>query len=174
MPLPPGVTLPGRYAILSERSDWREILASALDWEEAHVNLDRATDNLPADLRGRRPDGVARSIWEQLEHLRLALDDLVDFCFNPEYAHERNWPDDYWPTSPDPPSETAWEDSRAAIRRDLDRLKRWIVETDVDLTHKIPRGSGQTYLRTVIVTVDHAAYHLGQIVLTRKLLGAWE
>jgi hypothetical protein len=158
---------------MTDTTTWREIVASALDWEQAHVGLDRAVENLPSELRGRRPDGAPYSIWQQLEHIRLAQRDLLDFCRDPDYVHDLDWPDDYWPASPEPPSEQAWDDCLAAIRSDRDELKRWAVEADVDLTEEIPWGSGQTYLRTVIVAADHAAYHVGQIVLIRKLLGAW-
>jgi len=158
---------------MNESSGWREIVASALDWEQAHVGLDRAIDDLPVELRGRRPDGVPYSIWQQLEHIRVAQHDLLDFCRNPGYVHELRWPDDYWPEGPEPPSAEAWDDCLAGVRRDRDELKRWAVDADVDLTRRIPWGSGQTYLRTVIVAADHAAYHVGQIVLIRKLLGAW-
>ena len=158
---------------MNESSDWREIVASALDWEQAHVGLDKAVDALPPELRGRRPDGAPYSIWQQLEHIRLAQRDLLDFCRDPDYEHRLRWPEDYWPSEAEPPSAKAWEESLAAIRRDRDELKRWTVEADVDLTQRIPWGSGQTYLRTVIVAADHAAYHVGQIVLIRKLLGAW-
>jgi uncharacterized damage-inducible protein DinB len=158
---------------MEKPSGWREIVASALDWEQAHVSLDGAVDDLPAELRGRLPDRAPYSIWQQLEHIRLAQHDLLDFCRNPEYVHELRWPDDYWPKDAEPPSAKAWEDCLAAIRREREEFKRWTVEADVDLTQKIPWGSGQTYLRTVIVAADHAAYHVGQIVLIRKLLGAW-
>lgn len=158
---------------MSDASGWREIVASSLDWEQAHVGLDKAVDGLPADLRGRRPDGAPYSVWELLEHIRLAQHDLLDFCRNPEYVHDLDWPDDYWPKTPEPPSGKAWEDCLATIRRERDELKQWAVEADLDLTQKIPWGTGQTWLRTVIVATDHAAYHVGQIVLVRKLLGAW-
>lgn len=152
---------------------WREIVASTLDWEQAHVGLDRALAGLPAELRGRRPHGAPFSIWEELEHIRIAQRDLVDFCLDPDYTHDLDWPDDYWPPSPEPPSAQAWEESLSAIRRDRNELKRWTAETEVDLTGEIPWGTGQTYLRTVLTASDHAAYHTGQIVLIRKLLGSW-
>jgi len=125
------------------------------------------------ELRGRRPEGSPYSVWEQLEHIRLAQRDLLEFCTNPAYAETLAWPDDYWPRSPEPASDAAWDESIAAIRRDREEFKRWTVETEIDLTQKIPHGTGQTYLRTALVAVDHAAYHVGQIVLIRKLLGAW-
>ena len=154
-------------------SEWREIVASALDWEQAHVSLDRAVEDLPADLRGRRPDGAPYSVWEQLEHIRIAQHDLLDFCRNADYHHDLEWPAEYWPDSPGPPSDQAWDECLAAVRKDRAELQRWTLEAEVDLTEKIPHGTGQTYLRTVLVAADHAAYHVGQIVMIRKLLGAW-
>jgi len=158
---------------MSESPEWRGIVASALDWEQAHASLDRAVADLPAEFRGRRPDGVPYSIWQQLEHIRLAQRDLLDFCRDPEYEHDLQWPDDYWPEAADPPSGDAWDHCLETILRDREEFRRWTVEADVDLTDPIPWGTGQTYLRTVIVAVDHAAYHVGQIVLIRKLLGVW-
>lgn len=158
---------------MNDTSSWRHIVASALDWEQAHVSLDTAVDGLPVEHRGRRPDGVPYSIWQQLEHIRLAQRDLLDFCRDASYAQTLQWPDDYWPDAAEPSSDEAWEDSLAAIRKDRDQFKEWTLEAEVDLTQKIPWGTGQTYLRTVIVAADHAAYHVGQIVLIRKLLGAW-
>ena len=105
-----------------------------------------------------------------LEHIRIAQRDLLDFCRNPDYVHELRWPDDYWPSAPEPPSAKAWDEGLAAIRRDREAFKRWTVDADVELSTEIPSGTGQTYLRTVIVAADHTAYHVGQIVLIRKLL----
>mgnify|MGYP001069743484 CR=1 FL=1 len=158
---------------MTDTARWREIVASTLDWEQAHVGLDRALEELPTQLRGRRPGGAPFSIWEELEHIRIAQRDLLDFCRDPDYEHDLAWPGDYWPTSPEPPSPGAWDESLEGIRRDRDALKRWTVEAEVDLTSEIPWGTGQTYLRTILTALDHAAYHTGQIVLIRKLLGAW-
>jgi hypothetical protein len=161
-----------RKAVMSD-TRWREIVASTLDWEQAHVGLDRAVADLPCDLRGRRPEGAPFSVWEVLEHIRIAQRDLLDFCRDPDYEHGLAWPDDYWPRSPEPPDAGAWDECLAAIHRDREELKRWTVESEVDLAGEIPWGSGQTYLRTVLVAADHAAYHVGQIVLIRKMLGSW-
>jgi hypothetical protein len=158
---------------MSKLLEWREIVASALDWEQAHVGLERAVAALPVELRGRRAPGLPYSIWELLEHIRIAQRDLLEFCRDTDYQHALEWPDGYWPDSPGPASEEAWADCLAAIQADRHELQRWTVEAEVDLTAKIPHGTGQTYLRTVLVAVDHASYHVGQIVLVRKLLGAW-
>jgi len=158
---------------MSEPSSWRRIVASALEWEQAHVSLDRAVEGLPADLRGRRAAGVPYSVWELLEHIRRAQVDLLMFCRDSDYEHTLAWPADYWPESPEPASDEAWEECLAAIRRDREELRRWTVEAEVDLTKEIPGGTGQTFLRTVLVAVDHTAYHVGQIVLVRRLLDAW-
>jgi uncharacterized damage-inducible protein DinB len=108
-----------------------------------------------------------------VEHIRIAQQDLLDFCGNPKYQEKLKWPDDYWPSTPAPASDAKWNESLAAIRRDTAALAEFANAHAATLEQKIPWGSGQTYLRTVLVAVDHTAYHVGQIVLVRRLLGAW-
>ena len=152
---------------------WRAIVAASLDWDQARIPFARAVEGLPPGLRGRRPDGFPHSAWELVEHIRLAQRDLLDFM-TAEHYEEMPWPEGYWPATPAPPSDAAWRDSIAAVQRDTAALARFTTGTDLDLTARIPRGTGQTYLRTVLVAVDHMAYHVGQIVAVRRLLGAWE
>jgi uncharacterized damage-inducible protein DinB len=151
---------------------WKEIVASALDWEQAHAGLDRVTAGLAPELRGKRPNGMPHSPWELLEHIRRTQHDLLEFCVNEQYE-ELTWPDDYWPSSPAPESEQAWDDCVAAIHDDAHALARFTTEGDRDLTARIPHGTGQTYLRTVLVAIDHTSHHLGQLIDVRRLLGAW-
>jgi hypothetical protein len=152
---------------------WKAIAASSLDWEEAHLGVESALKDLPADLRGRRPEGLPHSPWQLVEHIRIAQHDLLDFCRNPDYKQELKWPDDYWPAAGELPTAAAWEKSLAALRSDREEFKRFITEPGRDLSAKIPHGTGQTYLRTFLVAVDHAAYHLGELVAVRRFLGAW-
>lgn len=158
---------------MTEKQDWRTVVASSLDWEQAHTKLENAVKGLAEPLRGERPPGYPHSPWELLEHIRITQQDLLDFCRNPQYEEKLEWPRDYWPPTPAPPSAHAWEETIAAYQRDRDALRRFTTESEIDLTAKIPRGSGQTYLRTILVAVDHAAYHIGQLVSVRRLLGAW-
>jgi hypothetical protein len=151
---------------------WKEIVASALDWEQAHAGLDSTLAGLPAELRGKRPEGLPHSIWELLEHIRRGAHDLLEFCTNENYT-EPKWPDDYWPKSPAPKTDAEWNACIEAIHADTGALAKFVVEGDRDLTAKIPHGSGQTYLRTVLVAIDHMGYHVAQIVDARRLLGAW-
>jgi DinB superfamily len=150
----------------------REQLASSLDWGEAHVDFDKAVAGLAPELRGRRAAGLPHSAWEIVEHLRIAQHDILDFAGNPKYK-ELKWPDEYWPPRSDPPDADAWDRSIAAFRRDRDALKQVAIDPKIDLMAKIPHGSGQTYLREVLLVLDHNAYHVGELVLIRRLLGAW-
>ena len=102
----------------------------------------------------------------------MAQNDILDFCLNPAYR-EKKWPDDYWPSYPAPPSEAAWDESVASYARDRDALKQLVRDPAIDLAAKIPHGTGQTYLREVMLVADHTSYHVGQIVLVRRLLGIW-
>jgi uncharacterized damage-inducible protein DinB len=152
----------------------RDQLARVLDWEDAHVSFDKAVDGIPPDQRGARASGFEHSPWQLVEHIRLAQDDILDFCLNSAYKHTLKWPDDYWPKDPAPPNEQAWTDSLASCARSRGELKRLASEIQ-DLTAKVPTGKGhQTYLREILLAADHAAYHVGQIVAVRRALGAWK
>ena len=151
----------------------RAQLHKLLDWQDAHVGFDAAVADIPSRLRGKRPAGAPHSAWELVEHLRLAQFDILDFCVNPRYKEQR-WPDDYWPSSRGPASEATWKKSLAQFRRDRRELQRLAADERIDLAAAIPHGSGQTYLRELVLVADHTAYHVGQLVLVRQLLGIWK
>ena len=150
----------------------RDLLGRLLSWEDAHATFEAAVAGIPADLRGRQPAGVPYSPWQLVEHLRIGQRDILDFCRNADYD-ELNWPADYWPLSAAPPSAAAWDESIAQFRADRLALQQLAADEGVDLAARIPHGSGQTYLRELLLAADHAAYHIGQLVLVRRLLGAW-
>lgn len=151
----------------------REHLVRVLDWEDAHVGFDKAVASIPTSARGARPPGFDLSPWQLLEHLRIAQEDILDFCLNAKYSHDLKWPDDYWPKAAAPADEAAWTGSIAACFRSRERLQQLAREVD-DLTASVPTGkSNQTYLRAILLAADHVAYHVGQLVAVRKALGVW-
>jgi hypothetical protein len=150
----------------------RATLADLLDWEDAHAGFDKVVAGLPCELQGQTPPGLPYSPWQLLEHIRLTQQDIIEFCRNPAYQ-ELHWPDDYWPGDPLPPSAGSWEASVAAFRRDREALKRLALDSRIDLLARVPAGTGQTYLRELLLAADHTAYHLGALVVVRRALGAW-
>jgi hypothetical protein len=151
----------------------RKQLVSLMTEANAHATFDQAIEDLPANLRGQRPQGLPHSPWQLLEHLRLAQWDILDFSRNPDYK-EKKWPDDYWPKSPEPPTESAWDESVAAFHADIKAMCDLVEDPATDLFAKIPHGDGQTILREALLVADHNAYHVGQLILVRQLLGAWK
>lgn len=152
----------------------RDHLVRLLDWEDAHVGFDKAIDGIPADQRGARPAGFEHSPWQLLEHIRIAQEDILDFCVNANYEHRMTWPDDYWPKKPAPANARAWTDSVAAYSRAREDLKRLARDVE-DLAATVPTGEGaQTYLRAILLAADHAAYHVGQLVDVRRALEIWK
>ena len=150
----------------------RRQLAAILEWKDAHVDFDTAVAGIPVDLRGTRPPGLPYSAWELLEHLRITQHDILDFCRNPDYE-EREWPADYWPASPAPSGEAEWDESIRRYRRDRQELQQMATDSAVDLVATIPHGNGQTCLRELLLVADHTSYHVGELVLVRRLLGIW-
>jgi len=152
---------------------FREHCVRLLDWEDAHVGFDKAVAGIPPDKRGVRAPGFEHSPWQLLDHMRIAQEDILDFCLNPHYEHTMKWPDDYWPSDPGPPSAQAWTDSVASFARSREALKQ-LARGVPNLTATVPTGTGnQTYLRAVLLAADHTAYHVGQLVAVRRALGAW-
>lgn len=156
-----------------ENTHLRDLLARLLAWEDAHVSFDAAVAGIPVAHRGTVPTGLPHSPWQLVEHLRLSQHDILDFCVNPQYE-ELQWPEDYWPSSAAPPSDSAWDESIDAVRRDRAALQQLARDATIDLAGEIPHGSGQTYARELALAADHAAYHVGQLVLVRQALGDWK
>jgi hypothetical protein len=151
----------------------RTHLVKLLTSSEAHADYEAAVQDLPAELRGKTPKGAEHSPWELLEHLRITQWDILDFSRNPKYE-TREWPEGYWPKTPAPPDESAWDHSIQEFRKDLKEFCALIEGKSTDLYAKIPHGDGQTILREALLLADHTSYHVGQLVLVRRLLGAWK
>jgi uncharacterized damage-inducible protein DinB len=149
----------------------RVLLSKLLDWEDAHLSFDSAVGGIPPESRGARPEGAPHSPWQLLEHIRICQRDILEFCRNSEYVEMKF--EDYWPADGVPPTDAAWDESIAAFRRDRDALKALVSDSGVDLFAPIAHGTGQTYLRELVLVADHNAYHVGQLVLIQRLLGVW-
>jgi hypothetical protein len=139
----------------------------------AHLSFDQAVAGLPAGLRGVCPRGLPHSCWRLVEHMRIAQWDILEFCRDPGHVSP-TFPDGYWPEGVAPPNARAWSKSIAGFRADLKAMQELVGNRATDLFDKIPHGNGQTILREALLVVDHNAYHLGQLVVTRRLLGAWK
>ena len=153
-------------------SELRDHVAKLLGWREAHAGFDKAVADLSEPLRGRVPQGLPYSPWQLVEHMRITQHDILDFCRNPAYQ-EVSWPDDYWPRSPAPPSASAWDETLRRFREDRAALQGLARDPAIDLAARIPHGTGQTYLRELLLVADHTAYHVGELIVVRRLLGAW-
>src|SRR5574340_229284 len=156
----------------TQESGYRTIIGSALGWHDAHADFNSAVAGLGAAARGTSPPQMPHAPWEIVEHIRIAQHDILDFCRNPKYE-EMQWPADYWPPTPAPPDAQAWDASIASFHRDLADLQKLADDPKIDLLATIPHGSGQTYLRELILVIDHNAYHVGELVAVRRMLGAW-
>ncbi len=149
----------------------RDQLVDFLRKGNAHIELFSALKDFPEDLYGKKPKGAPHSAWQLLEHIRIALKDLLVFSTDPNYVAPK-WPDGYWPKQDAPENHAAWKTSVKAIKADLDAFEKLIQNPGSNLYAPIPWGDGQTLLREVLLAIDHTSYHVGQIVMVRKQLGA--
>jgi len=150
----------------------RQQLFRLLSWRDAHAGFDTAVTGIPPKLRGKAPNGLPYSPWQLVEHMRITQADILEFCVDRHYE-EKHWPADYWPKARAPRSQRAWSGSIAAFRRDRRALERLVMNPRVDLFARVPAGTGQTFLREIVLVADHTSYHTGQLVAVRRLLGCW-
>ena len=156
----------------SHDSSLREHLASLLRAKNAHLMFDDVVKDFPAEARGVRPQGLPYTAWQIVEHLRIAQWDILEFSRDANHISP-DFPGGYWPDSDSPPDDAAWDRSVATFRRDLQEMENLVRDPAVDLYAAIPHGDGQTVLREAMLVADHNAYHVGQLVLIRRLLRAW-
>lgn len=149
-------------------------LKALLDGGQAHAKLDDAVAGVPFDVQGKVPEGLPYSPWQLLEHIRIAQKDILEFSDNSDGSYkELKWPDDYWPKSPEPHDDKAWGESVKALKKDRAAFEKLLAERD--LVEPFSWGDGsQNLLREAFLITDHEAYHTGELVMARRLLGAWK
>jgi len=151
----------------------REHLVNLLAGRGAHVDWKATFRGVPPKLRGVRPSGLPYSVWELLEHMRIAQWDILEFSRDAGHVSP-DWPAGYWPSAPAPPNAKAWDKSLQSFARNLEAMKKLVASPKTDLFARIPHGSGQTILREALLVADHNAYHLGQVLTVRRVLGNWK
>jgi hypothetical protein len=149
-------------------------LLALLKGGQAHAGFEAAVKDFPAADRGKLPVGLPYSAWQILEHLRFTQRDSLDFSAPPTGGyHGHKWPDDYWPKSPEPPTPQSWDQSIAAIRTDREKFEQLLTKPSADLYRPFLWGDGQNLLREALLIADHNAYHIGELIVIRRLLGNW-
>ena len=154
------------------QSPLRKHLLDLLKSAHAHADFETAIKDIPAHLRGEKPPGAAHSLWEILEHMRIAQWDILEFTRNPKHVSPE-FPAGYWPGAPAPPNEKAWDKSVTAFRADAQALADLIASESTDLLAPLPHAACKTALEEALLAADHNAYHLGELVLLRRQLGLW-
>lgn len=154
------------------RQTLKKELVALLEEGQAHATVRQALMNVARETRNRRPGAGTPSVYEELAHMRLAQEDIFRYTLESSWESPP-WPEGYWQAADGEISDEAWDEAQRGFFTGLEALVTWVRETEIDLTSPIPHGEGRTYLRQVLLVADHNAYHGGQIVQTRKMLGDW-
>jgi len=158
---------------MPESDALRQHLLDLLRGRNAHADFDAVVADFPSRLRGVKPPGAPHTAWQLLEHMRTAQSDILEFSRDAKHKSPP-WPEGYWPKTEAPPNAASWNNSLRSLRADLKAMAKLVADKKTDLFAKIPHGSGQTILREALLIADHNSYHLGQMVLLRRLLGTWK
>ena len=165
----------GEKKTVSEGEELRRQLVALLDGGQAHATFEDAVADFPVELRGVVPEGLPYSAWQIVEHIRIAQKDILDFSAPPTGGyHAMKWPEAYWPKNAAPASPEAWDRSIAAVQEDLAKFKALILKPEADLAKPFLWGTGQNLLREALLIADHNAYHIGELIVLRRLLGCWK
>ena len=151
----------------------RKHLLELLRGGSAHTKPQQVLTGWPARLRGVRLSGLPYTPWQLLEHLRIAQWDILEFSRNAGHVSP-DFPDGYWPDTAAPPTQAAWGNSVRQFQSDLKEMEKLVEDPATDLFDQIPHGHGQTILREALLVADHNAYHLGELVVMRRLMGVWQ
>lgn len=147
----------------------RRHMINLLTKAEAHLDVRSELKDFPVELRGRKPPGAPHTPWQLLEHMRIAQWDILEFTLNAKHTSPK-WPEEYWPKRAAPPDSKAWDKSVKQFLAALESVCKMVSDPNYELTAAIPHGDGQTYLREALLVADHNAYHLGQLVMVRRIL----
>ncbi len=150
----------------------RNHVQKLLKGRQGHVDFETVLADLPREFQGKKPERAPHTPWQLLEHMRIAQEDILEFSRDPKHESP-TFPEGYWPNSEAPPDEGAWQKSVTSFAADLQAMADLVADPSTDLYARIPHGSGQTILREALLVADHNAYHLGQLVLLRRLLNIW-
>lgn len=157
-----------------DTSQLRETLARQLRHSQAQAGLSVALEGFPPDLAGRQVSGHRHTAWQQVEHMRLAAEDLIAYCQDPHYEAS-TWPDGYWPNNPQPPSAEVWSTSNRRLLDTTEQMAGIVEDPNVDLYANVPTAEKEHHhtLRAALILLDHNGYHAGQVIALRQALGIW-
>lgn len=156
---------------MNERN-FRKNLVELLRGGSAHVSIEKALDDINPEIRNFRGTPNIHSIYEELDHMRIAQEDILRYTLNENWKSPE-WPDGYWPDDNDSMNDDIWNNTYKSFFSDLETLVNFVNDDSVDLTEEMPHGEGRTYLREILLVADHNAYHIGKIIDIRKILGDW-
>jgi uncharacterized damage-inducible protein DinB len=156
-----------------ENKGLTEHLINLISKEQAHISLENALEGLKPENRTKKPQADSHSVWDELEHIRIAQEDILQYMINPNWKSP-SWPDSYWPKGTDKVSEEDWKKSVDACITDREKLIQIIKDKGDKITDIIPHTKSHTYLREILIAAQHNSYHIAQIVVLRKMLGDWE
>ena len=151
----------------------REHVLFALNGDGAHVDFETAMRDLPEALRDKRPPGAAHSLWEVIQHLRIAQWDILEYIRNSSHVSPE-FPAGYWPAVNSQPSSDSWEESLEKFRADFAAIIAMVSDPTCDILAPLHGVSGQTIARKLLMLADHNAYHLGEFVALRRVLAGWQ
>lgn len=156
---------------MDEKVLTRELI-NLLTKEQAHVSLEDSLKDLKPENRAKKPKEGLHSVWDELEHIRITQEDILQYMIDPEWKSP-SWPDEYWPADRDKVSDEEWNESVKQCISDRDEMVKILKDKGAYITEKIPHAQVHTYLREILITAQHNSYHIAQIVLIRKMLGNW-
>lgn len=150
-----------------------EELISLIERGNAHASFEDVVEGVALDLLTVIPENLPYGIWGLVEHIRITQWDILKFCTEPEHQSPK-WPDEYWPDKDATVTKEQWEDTLKHIHEDREDFFALLRDETKDLYEPFSYGGGQSIFREALLIADHNSYHMGQIIIVRRLLNNWK
>jgi hypothetical protein len=148
-------------------------LEEALEGKNAHASFEEAVGDVPEWLMGVVPEGLPYSIWQLVEHIRITQWDILGFSRNPDHLSP-DWPAGYWPKEKAPGHAKDWAESVRRITADRKAFIELLRKAGEKIYEPFPWGDGQSLFREAVLIIDHTSYHIGEIIVLRRLSKDWK
>ncbi len=154
---------------MQDASVCQKTILNGLQGKGAHTSARNILEGITWKLTGEKPADLPHSIWKILNHLIYWQNFLLQIL-NGENPTSPLHAEDSWPGQDSPESEDEWT---TAVETFLTGIRTAESAALANLEQQALFDTSHSRAELFGMLITHNSYHLGQIVLLRRLLASW-